>query len=1178
MTTAPGHPAAFDLLGPLPSGRTAIEASAGTGKTFALATLAVRFVAEADVPVSELLFVTFTRAAVAELRDRIRSRLLAAVARLRGAGDAPAAGDPFLDHLAARDVTSRLARLERAAAELDSASVLTIHGFATQALPTLGLGSGVDPDLVPAGSADRLVRQVCADVLAAAAAEGVSAVDLPTLGRLVDETLACARTPDTVVEPLAEEPGASSRTRVLAALVRRSLALLDGHQRAAGVRSFDMVLADLRDAIRGPAGPAVVDALRARYRVAFVDEFQDTDPVQWDIFSALFGDEASGTTLVLVGDPKQAIYGFRGADIPTYLAAVADGSSVTRASLDTNWRSDAPLLAGLEALLEGVTFGDPAIVFRPVRACEANRRAHLVAADGSAPVPVSVRLAMGGGLVTKTKGGRPKATVGAVLDAVLADLAGLVGSHLAGSRIVDGEGRDSTGRPVRPSDVAVLVTTAAVAEQVRAALVAVGIPALVAAGPSVLETDAADQWRCLLDGAAHPADDSRARAVALSWFTGWTAAELDARGDEELAGVHEDLRRWGEVLAEAGPAAFVHRVRADTGVAARVLALPDGPRKLSDLDHVGELLAGVPASSRAGATGLLDRLAVGLGGVAGDGEHDRPDARRAEGGSDAVQVLTVWAAKGLEFGIVCVPNLFQSATRRTLADYHRPDGTTRAHDVAQGKEWPDGPGAAARLALMEREWVGESLRLLYVALTRARHQVALWWAPVPGADRTGLARVLFGRTGDGVDPSCFVADPVTLPVDGPSARDALAPVVTAAGGLLGADVIGPVDVVPAPAYRDEPEAARPLAVATLGRTLERSTHRWSFSSLVAASPVGREPADPSGEDRGATDEPDDGAEEAGSGAPRGSEPGGPGDGPEPGGLAAFPAGTAFGTLVHAVLEATDFAAADRRGALLVAAEAELSRRPPVPGGAVDADALADALSGVLDAPLGPVLGRRRLADIARSDRLDELAFELRLASAGTPGASLARIGALVAQSAGGGVSDRLEAATAERFAEWGAGLAGRPDADRLLAGHLTGSIDAVVRVPGACGPRFVVVDYKTNRLHRPNGPVHADDYRRDALASAMVAHDYPLQALLYSVALHRYLRWRLPGYDPAIHLGGVAYLFLRGLVPAPDDPDDPPGVFGWRVDHVLVAAVSDLLVGRHAPDPARRSGTGEVRS
>ncbi len=1170
MTVAPGRPGTFDLLGPLPSGRTAIEASAGTGKTFALATLAVRFVAEADVPVSELLFVTFTRAAVAELRDRVRSRLLSAVARLRGDEPASDPGDPLLAHLAARDATERLARLERAVAELDGASVLTIHGFATQALPTLGLGSGVDPDLVPAGSADRLVRQVCADVLVTSAAEGVPATDLPRLRQLVEETRACARTPDTAVEPSLDAPGASPRARLLAELVRRSLAQLDHHQRAAGVRSFDMVLADLRDAVHGPTGPAVVDALRSRFRVAFVDEFQDTDPVQWDIFSTLFGDEGSGTTLVLVGDPKQAIYGFRGADIPTYLAAVADGSTVARASLDTNWRSDAPLLAGLGALLDGVTFGDPAIAFRPVRACEANRGARLVTGTGEPAIPVEVRLAMGDGLVRTTKGGRARVPVGDALDAVLADLVDVVGGHLAGSRVRDGDEPAGHGRPVRPSDVAVLVTTGAVAQQVRAALVAGGIPAVVAAGPSVLETEAADQWRCLLEGVAHPSDDGRARSVALSWFYGWSAVELDARGDEELVGVHEDLRRWGEVLAEAGPAAFVHRARTDTGVVARVLGLPEGERSATDLDHVAELLAGVPAQSHAGAASLLDRLAGDLGGASSDGERDRPDARRTEGSGDAVQVLTVWAAKGLEFGIVCVPNLFQSATRRTLADYHRPDDGARAHDVAQGKEWPDRAGAAARLASMEREWVGESLRLLYVALTRAKHQVAVWWAPVPGAERTGLARVLFGRTDGVVDPTRFVADPVPLPGDGPASRDALAPVVTAAAGLVRVAVVGPRALPRAPVRPYAPAPARPLAVATIGRALDRSTRRWSFSALTAAALAGHDPADPSGGDRGAADEPDD-------------EPSGPAGAGElatgalPNGLAALPAGNVFGTLVHAVLEATDFAAADRRGALLAAVEDACSRRPAVPGAPVDAGALADALAEVLDAPLGPVLGQRRLGDIARADRLDELGFELRLGSAGTPEASLARIGALVAARVRDGAADGLDATTAERIARWGAGLAGRPDARTLLAGHLTGSIDAVVRVPGREGPRFVVVDYKTNRLHRPDRPVRPDDYGQGALAAAMVNHDYPLQALLYAVALHRYLRWRLPGYDPATHLGGVAYLFLRGLVARPDDPGSPPGVFGWRVAPALVDAVSDLLAGRHEPtptEPAHRPRAG----
>ncbi|MGC8462611.1 MAG: UvrD-helicase domain-containing protein [Acidimicrobiales bacterium] len=1170
MTSPPASPRTFDLLGPLPSGRTAIEASAGTGKTFALATLAVRFVAEADVPVSELLFVTFTRAAVAELRDRIRGRLVGAVTYLRG-DETPVPDDPLGAHLAACHRSARLARLERAVAELDGASVLTIHGFATQVLPTLGLGSGVDPDLVPTGSAERLVRQVCADVLAMASVEGRSPEDLPGLGQLVDETLACARTPDMAVEPAFDEPGASMRTRLLAELVRRSLAAADLRQRSAGVRSFDMVLADLRDAVHGPAGLVVSDALRSRYRVAFVDEFQDTDPVQWDIFSTLFGGEGSGTTLVLVGDPKQAVYGFRGADIPTYLAAVADASGVERASLDTNWRSDAPLLAGLEALLDGVTFGDPAIAFRPVSACEAHQGARLATATGDPVVPVEVRLAMGGGLVTATKAGRPKVAVSEALGAVLADLVAVVGEHLAGSTISAGDAPSGSSRPVRPSDLAVLVTTASVAEQVRAALVASGIPA-VAAGRSVLETDAADQWRYLLDGVAHPADEGRARAVALSWFLGWTADELDTRGDEDLVAVNESLRRWGEVLAQSGPAAFVHRVRSETAVAARVLALPDGRRKLADLDHVGELLAAVPSGSYAGPAGLLDGLSGDLAGVQADGDRGRPDARRSEGTEDAVQVLTVWAAKGLEFGIVCVPNLFQSATSRTLVDYHRSSDGARAHDVARGKEWPDRAGAAERRELMEREWVGESLRLLYVALTRAKHQVVVWWAPVQGAEQTGLARVLFGRVEGRVDPSCLVADPVSLPADAETARAVLAPVEQRASGLVRVEVIGSTSAARPVACSDDPvpEPTHTLAVATLERTPDRSRRRWSFSSLVAASATRGDPADPSVGERGAADEPDDDYSardgQRGRSAEAPAPPAAAAD-PSPNRLADLPAGTAFGTLVHAVLEGADFAAADRRAALEAAARRELSRGATVPGGPVDLDTLVDALFAVLDAPLGPVLGHRRLADLVRSDRLDELSFELHLAAGGGARASLARIGALVATSVGGGEDHGLDAATTDALVEWGHRLAGRSDASTLLAGHLTGSIDVVVRLAGDGPPRFVVVDYKTNRLHDPDRPAGRHDYGREALAASMVAHDYPLQALLYTVALHRYLRWRLPDYDPATHLGGVAYLFLRGLVPDPADPDDPPGVFGWRIAPRLVEATSELLAGR-GPDVA----------
>jgi len=212
--------------------------------------------------------------------------------------------------------------------------------------------------------------------------------------------------------------------------------------------------------------------------------------------------------------------------------------------------------------------------------------------------------------------------------------------------------------------------------------------------------------------------------------------------------------------------------------------------------------------------------------------------------------------------------------------------------------------------------------------------------------------------------------------------------------------------------------------------------------------------------------------------------------------------------------------------------------------------LVDGLRLAIQSPLGPVCGGVRLADIGPADRLAEVSFDLRLADGGAP-CSVRAIGGVVQEHLG----------TDDPLAGWAAELAaGRIDA--TVAGHLTGSIDLVMRVPGGPdGPRFVVADYKTNALHQRGVPAGAADYGVDRLVAAMEEHDYPLQALLYSVALHRYLRWRLPGYRPHAHLGGIAYLFLRGMGGPGEAGGNPPGVFGWAVPPALVVSLSELLHG-----------------
>jgi exodeoxyribonuclease V beta subunit len=260
----------------------------------------------------------------------------------------------------------------------------------------------------------------------------------------------------------------------------------------------------------------------------------------------------------------------------------------------------------------------------------------------------------------------------------------------------------------------------------------------------------------------------------------------------------------------------------------------------------------------------------------------------------------------------------------------------------------------------------------------------------------------------------------------------------------------------------------------------------------------------------------------------------------------LPSGASFGTLVHAVLEEFDPAAGDIAEVLRSSATELIARMGPV---GLQADALAAGLTPALRTPLGPLANGRALAHISRSDRLSELEFELPLRGGDRPNGTsrLADVADLL----------RTTLPPSDPLAGYPQRLADPAIADAVLKGYLTGSIDAVLRVDG----RFVIVDYKTNRLGSSDTPLAAWDYRQDAMAQAMVQAHYPLQALLYSVALHRYLRWRLPDYSPDVHLGGVLYLFLRGMcgpqVVAADG--SIPGVFAWQPPASVITGLSDLL-------------------
>ena len=1044
---SPGQADRFDLTDSLHLGKLAIQASAGTGKTYTLADLATRFIADGLASASELLIVTFTRAATDELRARVRSRLVEAVEHL--ASGAPASGgDGLLELLAEQDSTVLRDRLERAVSEFDSATVTTIHGFAKQVLGALGVSAEADPEARLDVDSSGLIADTCADVLIAAAVDGCPVDQLPSLETLVEATGLVDGRPDVDLVPVEGQAGGAEAHVLLGELVRRSADLVGRRRRQKGTLTFDDVLVQLRDALRGPGGEGAIAALRSRFRVVMIDEFQDTDPLQWEIFSTLFDGPDAGTSLVLVGDPKQAIYGFRGADVHTYLRAVDDGSSTLRRSLLTNWRSDDAVIRSLDVLFDGATFGSPEIPFVSVAEAEGNRGRYLLGGDGSPLPALSLRLATGPD-ITRYKNKDHLVRAGAAERAIYADLVTSVARLLDEGRLPD-DGPGDGQRPVRPPDIAVLVGRHVEAADIQVALAGHGIPAVVARAGSVLESPAAEQMRWLLHALSRPADPRRVRMFALSWFAGYDVAAMTGLTEPEMEAMQEQLREWSEMLATHTVADTFARMWTESGVVPRVLGAADGDRNVTDLDHLVELFETASAGGPSGPALLLSVLDTEPR-TEEDTEIDGDvAARRIASEADSVQIMTVWGAKGLEFPVVCLPTLWRPPRQDEPVVYVDPVTGRRALDVSRGSGWPDEAGALARRRLAATEAAGERLRLLYVALTRARHQTIVWWAQMERSGQSALAHLLFGRKGSAIDPEAFAAEEVTIPSD----RDAPAhfdPLIANSRGAIAVQVI---DEAPLPSDRWTPpdhEHPRPdLGVAVLERELDRWRQRWSFSAIVDRASVGCiDPHDPSMADRGAGDERESGdvgvagliePVAVGEGEPHGGDAT-----PAANPLADLPAGTAFGTLVHTVLEEVDVSSRRLDEELAAAVRRQLAWRsvdltpvmPPrihVRTGCGASWSPGCAWPSVHRWASGT--GSIRLADIGSGDRLTEVSFDLRLAGAG-PMATARAIGAMVAD-----------------FLDPGDALVrmGRPTGRRCPRGH-PGRPSHRLDRPGPAGPR-----------------------------------------------------------------------------------------------------------------------------
>jgi exodeoxyribonuclease V beta subunit len=1099
-------PEPFDLLGPLPTGTTVLEASAGTGKTFTIANLVARYVAD-GVPMESLLVVSFSRESTRELRERVRERLVTA----RDGLAAPATiadSDLVLRQIAdvdAEAVDVRRKHLEEALTVFDSATVTTTHGFCQQVMLALGTAGDHDTGAVLVESIGDLVAEVADDLYLRK--WGAAGADPPDLSRADFHALASAAALDPATEllPSADTDGLPGQRARIAAAVR---AEVDRRKRRQQLIDYDDMLIRLRDTLVDPTtGPIAQRRLRARYQVVLVDEFQDTDPVQWTILREAFHGHR---TLVLIGDPKQAIYGFRGADVHAYLEA-RESASVVR-TLPTNHRSDRALLDGMSAVFGGAALGDGRIRVLPVEAAHDGR---LV----DASVPLQLRVVPRKGLPAAQNG---TVRTGPARELVARDLADRVVSLLSGGTSLQPRDAREPIRGLAPGHIAVLVRQNSQATLVQTHLQAAGVPVILTGKTSVFATHAAAEWQRLLEALEQPHRTTRVRRAALTCFVGLDAAGLGAAGDAYADDLALRLRVWGSVLEERGVAAMFEAVSLDLRLQPRLLGQVGGERLLTDLRHIAQVMHEAALEGQLGLTALLVWLRRRREEAARESGQER--SRRLETDADAVQVITVHTSKGLEFPVVLVPFAWDNWKRDDppTAVFHD-ERDHRVRDVG-GVGSPDW---AAHVKAHKQEEIDDELRLTYVALTRAQSHLLVWWAPSYNTPTSPLQRLLLH---DGPE---LAPQQVKVPDDATALAAFTARAARSGGGLE-------VEVVrerPPALWSPESRPPPALSLATFDRSLDTGWRRTSYTALTSAAHEQRLGSEPENAQK------DDEADLE--------------DVPAESTLLdvelrdvvslwdTIPGGAAFGTLVHSAVEHIGDLGDDAEVASVVGSQ--VARWAPE----LDAGLLSRAMSAAFATPLGQLADGAPLSSVEAADRLPELDFELPLAGGDDALDRQVLLSQLVplwrAQ-----VPTGLLATYADALAEL-------PDVP--LRGYLTGSIDAVLRV---AGPKYLVVDYKTNRLGGYDEPLTAWHYRPSALETAMVEAHYPLQALLYSVALHRYLRWRQPGYDPEAHLGGVLYLFLRGMTgPAvADGAGASPGVFSWRPPSGLVVGTSDLLAGQ----------------
>lgn len=1129
------------------TGINLIEASAGTGKTYAIAMLALRFIVEKNLKIEQLLVVTFTKAATEELKDRIRARLAEAKRAINGKIEGIDA--TILKWLADSKIDKELIkqRLETALLNIDQAGIFTIHGFCQRILTEHALESGQLFDVKLTGEINA-IKQFCTDdfwrreiysrsladvsvltyryktpndLLQSVNRVSVFAEIVPeyqSLSLLLEhfselvkdakkqipdviktlihcfseqkfkatyqteledkklileqwlngetlilpdfETLALlsrdgiknglngqkfraakGQTSDerkaAYLETLSLENSAFDELAItivqISLYFRRALVKdlqhsVDLRLQALNLMSFDDLIFRLSEAIKKDTQRLLISALQQRFQVALIDEFQDTDLQQWGIFSTLFQD--SQHYLYLIGDPKQAIYKFRGADIFSYFSAQQQAKQ--RFTLGKNWRSQPHLVLGVNTLFkrEQAFFFDK-LEFNAVTPAKKIEDDTLHYQSRTIPPLMLWQLAQ-----SETNKGDWTAGKAAIeiRNAVVNEIVSLLNEDF---KII----RDKTTSRVKPHHIAILVRTNNQAHEYQQALQKAGVPAVLNSIESVYSSEQAYELYQVLQAVANPANEKLLKqALSLDWFG------LDGQQFYRLMNNETELDAWSSSFQDyhldwqnKGLMVMMHTLLTQEQVFKNLSASPIAERVLTNLHHLIELLQQEAEQQHFGIHKTLAYLAQAIH----DSETSSVDEQqlRLESDAQAVKIVTMHRSKGLEYDIIFCPVLWHKndylKTEKEFIVCHQNDKML----TDLGSENFE---AHRKQALEEQ--LAEDLRMFYVAVTRAKYRCYLAWANV--------------RTQNTPNESAF-AHLLEFAEDSFADQQAkLQSFQIAQPEVFAYHLLETPNAVTE--YYQNQRTGLKLSFRFQHRNLYSD---WQMSSYTALAALSLEIS---------PELPLDKAQEIDEKSVENEL------------ILALPKGSHTGNVIHNLLEFNsfknlanpEFDISQQRDKTCVQFGLKLEQP----------EMINQLLQIVVNTPLSLADENFCLKNLNAWQYVKEMPFYLSM-----NGLNVNHLNAILQDC------PTFQALNAKQ-----------------MSGYLTGFIDLICEYQG----HYYVMDYKTNALA---------DYKLENLVVAMREHNYGLQYWIYSVVLHLYLQNHLPNYNYQEHFGGIRYLFVRGM-------------------------------------------------